>query len=133
MSGSLNKVLLIGHLGDDPQMRTGAGGKPIATFSIATAQRWRDQSGERRERTEWHRVVVFNETLAKVADEHLKKGSKVYLEGSLQTREWDDRGTKRWTTEIVLGPFHSALVLLDKIPSNRPPPADDLDDYGHMR
>lgn len=114
MSNSVNKVTLIGNLGRDPETREAQNGRSIVTFSVATSESWRDkQSGERRERTEWHRVVVFNEHLAKIAGEYLKKGSKVYLEGALQTRKWTDQaGVERYTTEVVLGVFGSSLVML---------------------
>lgn len=132
MSGSVNKVILIGHLGRDPEIRRTQDGRPIATLSLATSESWRDRaSGERRERTEWHRVVVFSEGLAKTAEAHLKKGARIYVEGQLQTREWEDQqGTKRWTTEVVLNGFNATLTMLDKLPSNRPPPAEGPDDYG---
>lgn len=114
MSSSVNKVTLIGNLGRDPETREAQSGRSIVTFSVATSESWRDkQSGERRERTEWHRVVVFNEHLAKISEKYLRKGSKVYLEGSLQTRKWTDQaGVERYTTEIVLGIYGSSLVML---------------------
>jgi len=122
MSGSVNKVILIGHLGRDPEVRRAQSGAPIVTLSLATSETWRDRaSGERRERTEWHRVVVFTEGLAKIAEQSLRKGSKVYLEGKLQTREWEDKGQKRWTTEIVLNSFNAVLTLLDRRQGDRPP------------
>lgn len=113
----LNKVLLIGHLGKDPEMRKSSGGKPIATLSVATSESWRDKAtGDRKQRTEWHRVVIFNEKLAEIAEKYLRKGSKVWLEGQLQTRKWNDTtdGIDRWTTEIVLSQFRAGLVLLDR-------------------
>ncbi len=137
MSGSVNKVILIGNLGRDPEIRRTATGNPIANLNIATSETWKDKStGERKERTEWHRVVIFNEGLAEVAEKYLKKGSKVYLEGQNQTREWEDKdGVKRYTTEVVLQRFRGALTLLDKSEGggNRPPPADSPDDYGTTR
>lgn len=123
MSGTLNKVLLIGHLGADPEVRRTQDGKPVVTFSIATGETWRDKaSGERREITDWHRVVIFNEALCKVAEQYLKKGSKVYLEGAQKTRKWQDQsGADRYTTEVVLGAFRAELVLLDR--ADRPAPS----------
>jgi single-strand DNA-binding protein len=115
MSGSVNKVILVGNLGADPEIRRTQDGRPIVNLRIATSESWRDRnSGERRERTEWHRVVIFNEGLAKVAEQYLKKGAKVYLEGQLQTREWEDQqGQKRYSTEVVLQGFNSTLTMLD--------------------
>lgn len=132
MSGSVNKVILIGHLGQNPEVRRTQDGRPIVTLSIATGESWRDKAtGERREKTEWHRVVVFQEGLAKFAEQYLKKGAKVYLEGKMQTREWQDQqGAKRYATEVVLNGFGSVLISLDKADGNRPPPAEDPDAYG---
>ncbi|ODN70160.1 single-stranded DNA-binding protein [Methylobrevis pamukkalensis] len=115
MAGSVNKVILIGNLGADPEIRRTQDGRPIANLRIATSESWRDRSsGERREKTEWHRVVIFNEGLCKVAEQFLRKGSKVYLEGQLQTREWEDQGgQKRFSTEVVLQGFNSTLTMLD--------------------
>lgn len=115
MSGSVNKVILVGNLGADPEIRRTQDGRPIVNLRLATSESWRDRaSGERRERTEWHRVVIFNEGLAKVAEQFLKKGAKVYIEGQLQTREWEDQqGQKRYTTEVVLQGFNSTLTMLD--------------------
>lgn len=115
MAGSVNKVTLLGHLGADPEVRRTQDGRAIVNLRLATSDTWRDKaSGERREKTEWHRVVIFNEGLAKVAEQYLRKGSKVYLEGSLQTREWEDQqGQKRFATEVVLQQFGGQLVLLD--------------------
>jgi single-strand DNA-binding protein len=112
---SLNKAILIGNLGADPEVRRTQEGKPIANLRIATSESWRDKNtGERREKTEWHRVVIFNEGLAKVAEQYLKKGSKVYLEGQIQTRKWQDKdGQDKFSTEIVLQGFNSQLVMLD--------------------
>ena len=116
MSGSVNKVILIGNLGADPEIKRTQDGRPIVNLSVATTDTWRDrQSGERREKTEWHRVVIFNEGLAKVAEQYLKKGMKVYLEGALQTRSWEDQqGQKRYSTEVVLQNFNSTLTMLDR-------------------
>ena len=129
MSG-VNKAIVVGHLGRDPDVRRTQDGRPVASFSVATSETWRDKaSGERKERTEWHRVVIFNEGLAKVAEQYLKKGSKVYLEGKMQTRKWTDQGgIERHTTEIVLTGFHAQLVLLDK--REGVPPAQSESDYG---
>ena len=115
MAGSLNKVMLIGNLGKDPEIRRTQDGKPIANLSIATSESWRDkQSGERREKTEWHRVVIFNEGLAKVAEQYLKKGAKVYIEGQLQTRKWtDQQGVEKYSTEVILQNFNGTLTMLD--------------------
>ncbi|MGB3415741.1 MAG: single-stranded DNA-binding protein [Mesorhizobium sp.] len=132
MAGSVNKVILIGHLGADPEIRRTNAGEPIANMRIATSESWRDKnSGERKEKTEWHSVVVFNENLAKFAEQYLKKGAKVYIEGALQTRKWEGNdGQPRYTTEVVLQKFRGELQSLDKAPSNRPPPAGSQDDYG---
>ncbi|MEO0327871.1 MAG: single-stranded DNA-binding protein [Pseudomonadota bacterium] len=115
MAGSVNKVILVGNLGADPEIRRTQDGRPIANLSIATSESWRDRnSGEKREKTEWHRVVVFNEGLCKVIEQYVKKGSKVYLEGQLQTRKWQDQnGQDRYTTEVVLQGFNSSLTMLD--------------------
>ncbi|SON55159.1 Helix-destabilizing protein [Hartmannibacter diazotrophicus] len=115
MAGSVNKVILVGNLGADPEIRRTQDGRPIANLRVATSESWRDRnSGERREKTEWHRVVIFNEGLCKVAEQYLRKGAKVYIEGQLQTREWDDQsGQKRYSTEIVLQGFNSTLTMLD--------------------
>ncbi len=115
MAGSVNKVILVGNLGRDPEIRFTQAGKKIANFSIATSDQWRDrQSGERRERTEWHRIVVFNEGLADVVERFVKKGSKLYIEGVLRTRKWQGQdGKDNYTTEIVLEGFNSNLTMLD--------------------
>jgi single-strand DNA-binding protein len=115
MAGSVNKVILVGNLGADPEIRRLNSGDPVVNLSVATSETWRDkQSGERRERTEWHRVVIFNENLAKVAENYLKKGAKVYIEGQLQTRKWTDQnGQDKYTTEIVLQRFRGELQMLD--------------------
>jgi single-strand DNA-binding protein len=114
MSGSINKAILIGHLGADPEIRRTQDGRPIANLRLATSESWRDKnSGERKEKTEWHRVVIFNEGLCKIAEQYLKKGSKVYLEGAIQTRKWQDKdGQDKYSTEIVLQGFGSQLVML---------------------
>jgi single-strand DNA-binding protein len=115
MAGSINKVILIGNLGADPEIRHTQDGRPIANLRVATSDSWRDKAtGERRERTEWHRVVIFNEGLCRIAEQYLRKGSKVYLEGQLQTRKWEDQsGQERYTTEVVLQGFNSQLTMLD--------------------
>lgn len=115
MAGSVNKVILVGNLGADPEIRRLNSGEPVANLRIATSESWRDrQSGERKDKTEWHSVVIFNENLAKVAEQYLKKGAKVYVEGQLQTRKWTDQnGNERYTTEIVLQKFRGELQMLD--------------------
>ena len=115
MAGSVNKVILIGNLGRDPEVRSLQNGGEVANLSVATSESWRDkESGERREKTEWHRVVIFNENLLKVAKQYLKKGSKVYLEGQLQTRKWTDQsGQERYSTEVVLARYRGELTMLD--------------------
>ncbi|TIT43733.1 MAG: single-stranded DNA-binding protein [Mesorhizobium sp.] len=115
MAGSLNRVFLIGHLGADPEIRRLNSGDPVVNIRIATSESWRDKnSGERKEKTEWHNVVIFNDGLAKVAEQYLKKGAKVYVEGQLQTRKWQDQsGNDRYTTEIVLQKFRGELQMLD--------------------
>src|SRR5262249_31750022 len=112
MAGSVNKVILVGNLGKDPEIRRTQDGRPIANLSVATSDTWRDKAtGQRREKTEWHRVVIFNEGLCRVAEQYLKKGSKVYLEGQLQTRKWQDQsGQDKYTTEVVLQNFNSQLT-----------------------
>jgi single-strand DNA-binding protein len=128
MSGSVNKVILVGNLGADPEIRRTQDGRPIANLRVATSETWRDkQSGERRERTEWHRVVIFNEGLCRIAEQYLKKGSKVYLEGQLQTRKWEDQsGQERYSTEVVLQGFNATLTMLD----GRGGGGERSDDYG---
>jgi single-strand DNA-binding protein len=115
MAGSINKVILVGNLGADPEIRRTQDGRPIANLRVATSESWRDKNtGERRERTEWHRVVIFNEGLCRVAEQYLRKGSKVYLEGQLQTRKWQDQsGQDRYSTEVVLQGFNGNLTMLD--------------------
>ena len=115
MAGSLNKVILIGNLGKDPEVRRLNSGDMVVNFTLATSETWRDKnSGERKERTEWHNIVVFNDGIAKVAEQYLKKGMKVYVEGALQTRSWEDNaGVKKYTTEIVLQKYRGELQMLD--------------------
>ncbi|VFU07885.1 single-stranded DNA-binding protein [Methylocella tundrae] len=127
----VNKAILIGHLGRNPDIRHNRAGDQIATFSLATSESWRDKAtGERKDRTEWHNVVVFDENICKVVEQYLKKGSLVYLEGKIRTREYDGKdGIKRRATEIVLERFRGELQMLTS-QSNRPPPAEDADAYG---
>ena len=115
MAGSVNKVILIGNLGADPEIRHTQDGRPVCNLRVATSESWRDKnSGERREKTEWHRVVIFSEGLCRIAEQYLRKGSKVYLEGQLQTRKWQDQsGQDRYSTEVVLQGFNSTLTMLD--------------------
>jgi single-strand DNA-binding protein len=116
MAGSVNKVILVGNLGADPEIRRTQDGRPVANLRLATSESWRDKAtGERKEKTEWHRVVIFNENLCRIAEQYLKKGSKVYLEGQLQTRKWQDQsGQDRYSTEVVLQGFRGELTLLDR-------------------
>lgn len=114
MAGSVNKVILVGNLGADPETRRLNSGDPVVNLRIATSETWRDKnSGERKEKTEWHQVVIFNDNLAKVAEQYLRKGMKVYVEGSVQTRKWEKDGVERYTTEIVLQKFRGELQMLD--------------------
>ena len=115
MAGSVNKVILVGNLGKDPEVRRMTSGEPVVNLSLATSESWRDKaSGERKEKTEWHRVVIFNKNLADVAEKYLKKGSKVYVEGQLQTRKWTDKdGQEKYSTEVVLQNFRGELTMLD--------------------
>src|ERR1700723_1617886 len=116
MAGSVNKVILVGNLGADPEIRRLQDGRPVANLRLATSESWKDKgTGERREKTEWHRVVIFNENLCRIAEQYLKKGSKVYVEGALQTRKWQDQsGQDRYSTEVVLQGFRGELTLLDR-------------------
>jgi single-strand DNA-binding protein len=116
MAGSVNKVILVGNLGADPEIRRTQDGRPVANLRLATSESWKDKTtGERREKTEWHRVVIFNENLCRIAEQYLKKGSKVYIEGALQTRKWQDQsGQERYSTEVVLQGFRGELTLLDR-------------------
>ena len=115
MAGSVNKVILVGNLGKDPEVRRMQNGNPVVNLTVATSDTWRDKAtGERKEKTEWHRVVIFSEGLAKVAEQYLKKGAKVYIEGAIQTRKWQDQsGQDKYSTEIVLQGFNSTLTMLD--------------------
>lgn len=117
MSASLNKVSLMGHLGKDPETTTFRDGGKVVNFSIATSEQWKDkESGEKKERTQWHNIAVFNEALGEVCQKYLKKGSYVYLEGQLETRSWDKDGEKRYATEVVLRPYNGEVKMLDKAP-----------------
>ena len=115
MAGSVNKVILVGNLGKDPEIRRTQDGRPIANLSLATSETWRDKnSGERKEKTEWHRVVVFNEALCKVIEQYVKKGAKLYIEGALQTRKYTDKdGVEKYSTEVVLQGFNATMTMLD--------------------
>src|SRR5271167_352226 len=115
MAGSVNKVILVGNLGRDPEVRNTQDGNKIVNLALATSETWNDrQSGERKEKTEWHRIVIFNDRVADVAEKYLKKGAKIYVEGSLQTRKWTDQGgQERYTTEVVIGRFNGQLTMLD--------------------
>jgi single-strand DNA-binding protein len=115
MAGSVNKVIIVGNLGRDPEVRSFQNGGKVVNLNVATSETWRDkQSGERKERTEWHRVAILNENLARIAEQYLKKGSKVYIEGQLETRKWQDQsGAEKYTTEIVLRPYRGELTLLE--------------------
>lgn len=130
MAGSVNKVILVGNLGRDPEIRRTQDGRPIANLSVATSESWRDKAtGERREKTEWHRVVIFNEGLCRIAEQYLKKGAKVYLEGQLQTRKYTDKdGQEKYSTEVVLQGFNSQLTMLDR--SGAGGGADDFGEGG---
>jgi single-strand DNA-binding protein len=132
MAGSVNKVILIGNLGRDPEIRRTQSGDPIATLNIATSETWKDkQSGERKEKTEWHRVVIFQKGAAEFAEKYLKKGAKVYAEGELATRKWTDKNNiERFTTEIVIKAFSGTLQSLDSGSGNTPPPADSTTSEG---
>ncbi len=133
MAGSVNKVILVGNLGRDPELRSTQDGMRIANLAVATSETWRDKmSGERKERTEWHRVVIFNERLAEVAEKYLKKGAKVYIEGALQSRKWtDNSGQERYTTEVVLQRFRGELTMLDGARGAGGPPAETGYDEGY--
>ena len=116
MAGSLNKVMLIGNLGKDPEVRSFQNGGKVCNFSLATSENWKDKNtGERREKTDWHNIAIFNENLVRIAEQYLKKGSKIYIEGALQTRKWQDQsGADKYTTEVVIQNFGGTLVLLDR-------------------
>ena len=132
MAGSVNKVILVGNLGADPEIRRTQDGRPIANLRVATSESWKDKTtGERREKTEWHRVVIFSEGLAKIAEQYLKKGSKVYLEGQLQTRKWTDKeNVERYSTEVVLQGFNATLTMLDRAGGGGGGASEESDDAG---
>jgi single-strand DNA-binding protein len=132
MAGSVNKVILVGNLGKDPEIRRTQDGRPIANLSVATSESWRDKTtGERKEKTEWHRVVIFSEGLCKIAEQYLKKGAKVYLEGALQTRKWQDKdGHDKYSTEVVLQGFNSTLTMLDSRGGGAGAGASDPAEFG---
>jgi single-strand DNA-binding protein len=127
MAGSINKVILVGNLGKDPEVRLSQDGSKVVNFSLATSEYWKDKNtGERKDKTEWHKVVVFNQGLCDICEKYLHKGSKVYIEGQLQTRKWNDQaGIERYIAEIVLGRFRGELTLLDSRSDTAPPPASD--------
>ena len=129
MAGSVNKVILVGNLGKDPEVRTFANGGRVASFSIATSESWKDKaSGERKERTEWHRISVLNDALVGIVEKYLKKGAKVYIEGQLETRKWTDKdGAEKYTTEVVLRPFRGDLTMLDSKGGGMSEAANDFD------
>ena len=122
MAGSVNKVILVGYLGKDPEIRSAQSGMKIVNLALATSDSWNDKtSGERKEQTEWHRIVIMNDRLAETAEKYLRKGSKVYIEGKLQTRKWtDNAGQEKYTTEVLLGRFGAEMVLLDRNPNSAP-------------
>ena len=143
MAGSVNKVIIIGNIGNDPEIKSMQSGDRVANLTVATSESWKDKStGEKKERTEWHRVVIFNQPLVNVCENYLAKGSKVYIEGQLETRSWEQNGEKKYTTEIVLRPFRGEITMLDSKggqsggfsepkPSGRPvktPPLDEMED-----
>jgi single-strand DNA-binding protein len=131
MAGSVNKVIIVGNLGKDPEIRRFPNGGQVCNFSVATSENWRDKAtGERKEKTEWHNIAIFNEGLCRIAEQYLKKGSKVYIEGQLQTRKWQDKdGNDRYTTEVVLQGFNSNLTMLD----GRGDGGGDRGSYGGQR
>ncbi len=132
MAGSVNKVILIGNLGADPEVRRTQDGRPVVNLRLATSDSWRDKTtGERREKTEWHRVVIFNENLCRIAEQYLKKGSKIFIEGALQTRKWQDQsGQDRYSTEIVLQGFRGELTLLDRAGGGAAATEEDSGEFG---
>jgi single-strand DNA-binding protein len=140
MAGSVNKAIIVGNVGKDPEVRTMQSGDKIVNLSVATSESWKDKaSGERKERTEWHRVVIFNQGIAGIAEKYVRKGTKVYIEGQIETRKWTDgNGVEKYSTEIVLRPFRGELTLLssqeknssydDDQPAQKPVPVDDMED-----
>lgn len=134
MAGSVNKVILIGNLGQDPDIKTMQSGDKVCNLSIATNESWKDKAtGERKERTEWHRVVIFAQGIVKIAEQYLRKGDKVYIEGQLETRSWEQDGQKKYTTEVVLRPYRSSLNMLQSKGSGGPPPNENADPYGQSQ
>lgn len=132
MAGSVNRVILVGNVGADPEIKRLQSGSPIANLRIATSETWKDRSGERKEKTEWHTVICFNEGLCKIIEQYVKKGSKLYVEGSLQTRKWQDQsGNDRYSTEVVLQSFGSTLTLLDSPSSDRQPRQQSSHESGY--
>jgi len=128
MAGTVNKMILLGFCGKDPEIRTTGSGKRVASFSLATNETWKNAAGERKERTDWHRVVIFNEVLVGIVEQYVHKGSKIYVEGQSQTRKWEDSGVEKYVTECVLQDFRGVVTLLDK--REGVPGADDPDAYG---
>lgn len=130
---SVNKVILVGNLGKEPNVRTSQSGKKIVSFSMATSDSWKDKEGERQEKTQWHNIVIFNDGLAGIAESYLKKGSKVYIEGALQTREYEKDGSKKYITEVVLQGFSATLKMLDSRNNSSSPsaPEADFSTYGN--
>lgn len=132
MAGSVNRVILVGNVGADPEIKRLQSGSPIANLRIATSETWKDRSGERKEKTEWHTVICFNEGLCKIIEQYVKKGSKLYVEGSLQTRKWQDQsGNDRYSTEVVLQSFGGTLTLLDSPGSDRQPRQQSSHESGY--
>ena len=128
---SVNKVILVGNLGADPESRSMNNGGEVVNFNVATTERWKDKEGGQQEKTEWHRVVIFNEGLCKIAEQYLKKGSKIYLEGALQTRKWQDKdGQDKYSTEVVLQGFNSQLTMLDGRPGGGGSDMESAGDFG---
>ena len=126
----VNKAIIVGFVGKDPEIRRTAAGAAVASFSVATSETWRDKAtGERKEHTDWHSVVVFNEGLAKIVEQYVKKGARIYVEGAMKTRKWEKDGVTRYVTEVVLGVFGASIQLLDRA-DGRPPPAADASQYG---
>lgn len=134
MAGSVNKVILIGNLGKDPELRSMQSGDKVATLSLATSENWKDKTtGERKERTEWHRVVIFNQAIVKIVETYLRKGAKIWIEGQLETRKWmDKQGLEKYSTEVILRPFRGSMTMLSGAKGDRdnPPPYADDEEYG---
>ena len=127
---SLNKVTLIGRVGKDPEINTSKAGKKLASFSLATSEHWKDKQGQKQEKTEWHNIVIYNENIAKIIENYVKKGSQIYIEGALQTRKWQDKeGKDRYTTEVVLQDFRGQIILLDSKSNNAQPETQEKSSY----